>query len=170
MTIYFNTPFINFPYFLRTSFEWTSSQTVAAKIALGFLSAYFALYYCLTLENLRQRVTVIDTNNNTYTTHIKNVNGIAHVTFDGLFASQAEAKGNFSNGQLKIGKISFKSGAVKQEQGIFDKGRLIQGKKEYSNGMIESGIFEKGLLEGKGKRIYPDQTVEKGMFRKGKKI
>lgn len=166
---------ISFNHFFKSSIDFlhqrvlsTPKQKTIATIALAIFAAFSAVYFCLKLEYLRQCVTVINQDDTTYSTHIKNVNGKCKVIFNGYFASQATAEGEFSDGQLNgLGKIIFPSGSVKEEEGEFNKGWLSTGVKLHRNGTIEKGKFNKGYLEGEGIRIHPDGTKESGIFKKG---
>lgn len=147
----------------------TAQQMAIAKIVLAIFSALSAIYLCLKLDSLRQRVTVIDADGNSYSIQIQNVTGNFKVIFNGYFASQAIAEGEFIDGQLNgRGKIIFPYGAVAEEDGEFLNGWLVEGKLTYRNGKVEEGEFNQGILDGEGKRTYPDGKVEKGYFENGK--
>lgn len=167
---------ISFNYFLKNPFhslqtkmQLTAQQIVIAKIVLTIFSAFSTVYFYYKLDHLRQHVTVIDPKEGKIFTHIKHVNGNCKVIFNGLFASCAEAKGFFVNGQLNgQGKITFPSGVVSQEEGNFQKGWLSHGKMTYRDGKVEQGSFTKGCLHGKGIRTYLDGRSENGLFINGK--
>lgn len=146
-------------------------QKTILKIAIAIFSAFSAIYLCLKLDSLRRRVTVIETDDSCYSTQIGEVTGHFKVIFNGYFASQATAEGEFIDGQLNgQGKIIFPYGDILEEKGEFLKGWLMDGKIIYRDGKKEKGEFNKGVLHGQGIRIYSDKKVEKGHFKNGKLI
>lgn len=168
MNISFNSFLKNSLDFIQQKAPLTPQEKIVVKIAIAIFAGFFAVYFCLKIEYLRQCVTVFNPDGTSYTTHIKNVNGKCKIIFNGYFASQATAEGEFSSGQLNgPGKIIFPSGSVIEEEGDFNKGWLVKGVKVHRSGKVEKGEFNKGYLEGEGTRTFPDGTKESGIFTKG---
>ena len=88
------------------------------------------------------------------------------------FISGFEEEGEFEYGILIKGKKTYVDGH--KEEGKFINGNLSEGKKSDYDGIIEIGNFGTDLLIS-GKKYYPDRTIEEGDFEddmlvKGKKI
>jgi hypothetical protein len=97
-------------------------------------------------------------------------------------------EGEFVNGQLIQGKITFPSGNIQEgefkagmlngkgkitlatgqvDEGNFKDGRLIQGKVTFPSGKIQEGEYKNGMLNGKGKITVANGTSGEGEFVNG---
>ena len=88
------------------------------------------------------------------------------------FTSDFEEEGKFEYGVLINGKKTYVDGH--KEEGEFTYGNLSKGKKSDVSGIIKIGNFDDDLLIS-GKKYYPDTSYEEGEFEddilvKGKKI
>lgn len=81
------------------------------------------------------------------------------------FTSGFEEEGEFEYGVLIDGKKTYVDGH--KEEGEFINGNLSKGRKSDYDGIIEIGDFEDDMLV-KGKKIYPDKLNEEGEFKDGK--
>lgn len=138
---------------------WTLTSEQIALIALGVFAGIMMFAVAVGLQTwLILKVSVVQDGSEPRMAMLNTVNGVAKVTYTSFLSSRAILEGNFLNGNLLSGNITYPLGSVAKEEGQFQDGWLTQGKTVYRSGKTAEGKFRFGkLLEGK--TTFPDGRI-----------